>query len=74
MIRIDDHIAKSCSSDFISLTEKYFQEDFWWFLGMKTENAKFLTALPQVVLQNTRKYSLRGYCLAPPEWRKRITL
>ena len=31
-------------------------------------------SLYQAIICITRKYPLRGYCLAPPGWRQRITL
>ena len=61
MIKIHNHFTKSCSSNFKFLREFFFQENLGgfrvWKVTLKTENALFLMALHQVVLQDINKSS-----------------
>ena len=62
MIKINSHFTKSCSSYLKFFREFFFQNiltGFWASkFTLKTENALFLTAITQVVLQDIEKSSL----------------
>ena len=61
MIKINNHFTKSCSSNFKFLRDFFFPKNLSGFWAskftLKTENALFLTALTQVVLQDIEKSS-----------------
>ena len=58
MIEIENVVNKSCSPNLIFKKENYFQEnqiDIWpQKLTLNSENAQYLTTLPQTVLQNIK--------------------
>ena len=65
MNKIENDFNKICSPNLIFEYKNNFQEDqvdFWTKkFTLKTEKVKFLTSLPQVVLQDTKKSFERAH-------------
>ena len=65
MIKIQNNFTKSCSPNFIFLTESHFQKNLGglWVCKyiLKTENTQFLLALHQVSVNVSMIYVKKGF-------------